>query len=136
MKKHYLFINTITPEYPSFVIFDDNAKVLAESEFVAKNEGLVYALHNFLEKSAGRKKISAILALNGPGSFSASRAGIILANAFEFLDKIPVLGIYGDGTDLAGILSANIRQLENLKKGARAKVKYQYPPQITIKKNG
>jgi hypothetical protein len=135
--KKYLFFNTVSPELPGLAIFDEKGGVFGQSGFVGKNELLAESLSVFFKKNkivAG--DFSAVLVICGPGSFSASRAGVVAANAMEFLFGVPVLGAEDKGLDFSAIISHNLGKLKKIQRGSRAEVFYKYPPNITPKKDG
>lgn len=135
--KIFFFLNTVSTSFPGLALFDEKGAVLSQADFVEKNEYLAEALCGFFKKNKlAANDLSAVLVIKGPGSFSGSRAGIVAANALEFLAGVPVLGAVAGNLDFSGILRDNLGKLKRLKKGKRADVFYQYPPNITVKKNG
>lgn len=122
---NYLFINTINNTYPSFAVFNERGRVLVQRKFIDETEELAKSLDIFLRrKRLIPKNFSAILAISGPGSFTASRSGIILANAFEFLSGTPVLGIKDLHGGLKEAIAANLQKIKKLKKPRKAEVFY------------
>lgn len=129
----YLFINTVNPNYASFAIFTSGGVVLYLCGFIDKQERLDKALTIFLKnKKIKPRMINGVMVITGPGSFSASRAGVVLANTFNFLYGIPVLGIADCGARLEDIIKDNFGRLKRAKKKAVAEVYYERPPNITI----
>lgn len=146
MKPLYLFINTVNQNRPSFAAFDGNGHILCSYKFIDKQEDLVQGLGNFFKKEKMRlAEIKAVLAVSGPGSFSASRAGIILANSLNFINKTPVLSIKdtgpvrgdisnasnGAGDSTEELIKNNLSGLKRIKKTAEGEVYYQKEPNIT-----
>ncbi len=135
-----LFINTVDSNYGSFAIFQSRGVVLYLCEFIDKQERLNKKLTAFLKsKKIKPQEFKAVMVVTGPGSFSASRAGVVLANAFNFLYGIPVLGIKDSGTSPNGasieeMIRDNLGRLKRSKKTTVAEVYYENPPNITIKK--
>lgn len=122
---NYLFINTINSAYPSFAVFNEMGRVLARRKFTDKTEGLAKSLDIFLRRERLiPKNFSAILTVSGPGSFTASRSGVILANAFEFLFGTPVLGIKDSYGGLKEAIAANFQKIKKLKRPRKAEVLY------------
>ncbi len=131
----YLFINTVNSNYASFAIFRNGGVVLYLCGFADKQEELNKKLAVFLKgKKIKHQEIKGIIVLTGPGSFSAARAGVVLANAFNFLYGIPVLGIKDSGTGLEDLIKSNFNRLKRVKKTATVQVYYEKPPNITMKK--
>ena len=135
MKPFYLFINTVNQDRPSFAAFDGNGHILCSYKFIDKQEDLVRELGIFFKKEKMQSaEIKAVLAISGPGSFSASRAGIVLANSFNFVNKIHVLSIKDTGDSTEELIKNNLSGLKRNKKTAGGGVYYQKEPDITIKK--
>lgn len=148
MKKFYLLINTVNQNYASFAVFTSEGVVLYLCGFIDKQERLNIELASFLKRAKLKPGgIDGVMVINGPGSFSGSRAGIVLANSFNFLYKIPVLGVKdacpvrgdisnasnGAGAGIENLIRDNLVKLKHAKKDAAAEVYYQKPPNITVK---
>jgi tRNA A37 threonylcarbamoyladenosine modification protein TsaB len=132
---NYLFINTVLTNCPSFAVFDAKGKISAAGKHIPMVENLVAGLIEFLQKNKiDSAALSGVLVVAGPGSFSSSRAGVVLANAFSFLQKTPVVGVAADETARPeDLIAQNIKKLIAAKQGTRAEVFYKYPPHITAK---
>lgn len=131
----YLFINTVNPNYASFAIFQNGGVVLYLCGFIDKQERLNYELEAFLKsKKIKSEEFRGVMVVTGPGSFSASRAGVVLANTFNFLYGIPILGIKDSGASIEEMIKENISRLKRAKKTTAAEVYYENPPNITMKK--
>lgn len=130
----YLFINTVNSNYASFAIIESGGVVLYLCEFVDKQEQLNEKLTVFLKsKKIKPQAIKGVLVITAPGSFSASRAGVVLANSFNFLFSIPVLGIKDLKMSLEDMISSNLDRLKHAKKTMTAEVYYEKPPNTTMK---
>jgi len=135
MKKVYFFINTVNKNYPSFMVFGDKGEVFFREKFIDKQENLVKKLKIFFEKyKIPPKDIMAVLAINGPGSFVGSRAGVTLANSFSFLYEIPILGVEDMGSSALELIKNNLKRLKKIKKNSVASVYYSREPNITVTK--
>jgi len=131
----YLFINTVNPNYASFAIFTSGGVVLYLHGFIDKQEQLSKELFTFLKnKKIKPQAVKGAMIITGPGSFSASRAGVVLANAFNFMYKTPVLGVKDANAGMENLIRDNLGRLKRAKKTAMAEVYYEKPPNITIKK--
>ena len=131
--KKYLFINTINDNLPSFSIFLSDGSILAKSIFYNKLEKLTNGLEIFFKKhKISTKDIKGVIVINGPGSFTSSRAGITLANSFNFLFNIPVLGVKDEIDGLHKIINNNIKKLSSSKNNITASVYYNREPNITV----
>lgn len=134
MRIPYLFINTVNEKRPSFLAFNNDGYILYSYKFVDKQEDLARELNSFLKKEKIQlAKIRAMLVISGPGSFSASRAGVVLANSFNFVDSIPILSVKDAGGGTEELVKNNLHGLKRIKKTAVAEVYYQKEPKITIK---
>lgn len=133
MKNTYLFINTIDESKSvSFAIFDSRGEIASSHEFVEKQENLNEELAVFFRKNrVNAGGIKAVLVLSGPGSFSASRAGTVLANSFNFLYETPVLGVKNAGCPVKQIIDENLSALRRAEKTSTAEVSYEKSPNIT-----
>lgn len=133
MRLFYLFINTINEKRPSFAAFDGDGHILCSYKFIDKQENLVQELGRFFKKEKMRSdEIRAVLVISGPGSFSASRAGIVLGNSFNFLNRISVLSVKDTEASTEELIKNNLNALKKSKKTSEAEVYYQKEPNITI----
>ena len=125
MKTEYnLFINTIDKAQPSFVFRNNKGKSLYSYKFIDRQEDLVGRLKYFLLKHRlGLDRLSGIFVLKGEGSFTAVRAGVVLANAIAFLGGIPAQMI--DSSDIA-------KKYARPKKRSFAAAYYNKEPNITL----
>ncbi|MBU1179431.1 hypothetical protein KJ885_00635 [Patescibacteria group bacterium] len=129
----YLFINTVDKSCSSFVIFGGKGEIFFTHEFIDKQEKLIGQLKAFLKKSKIiPKNLKGVLVMSGPGSFTASRAGIVLANSFNFIYKIPVVDAEDRGSGAEEFIKNNLKKLLKAKKSSTAKVYYSRKPNITI----
>ena len=134
MNNFYFFINTVNKSYPSFIIFSGKGEILFKEKFIERQEKLIKKLKTFFEKhKICSKNIRTVLAINGPGSFVGSRAGVTLANSFGFLYKIPVLGAEDMGGSALELIENNLKKLKKIKKDSIASVYYNREPNITKK---
>ncbi|MBU4421941.1 hypothetical protein L6259_01185 [Candidatus Parcubacteria bacterium] len=135
MKKSYLFINTVNEKHPSLVVFNGRGDFLFSEKFIPKQEKIIEKLKALLKKAKIKKDgISGILVIEGPGSFSGSRAGITLANSFNFLFKTPILGVKDADGSVEEQINNNLEKLKKIKLSSQAEAYYKYPPNITTKK--
>lgn len=131
--KSYLFINTINPVEPGLVLFSEEGEILKKQKFTEKQEELPGVLMGFLKSAKIKKeRIKGILVYTGPGSFSGSRAGVVIANAFNFIYEIPVVGIRAGEGNYQKIIADNCSKFKKAGKKSRAKVYYAHEPNITV----
>jgi len=132
--KKYLFINTVNKNIPTFAIFTEDCKILGKSIFYNKLEKLVFGLEAFLKKQKTiSKDVRGVIVITGPGSFTSLRAGVALANSFNMLFKIPVLGIKDIYSKLDNAILDNFKKILNIKEDIKASVYYNKEPNITLK---
>lgn len=118
--------------YPSFVVFGEKGEIFFTCRFIDKQENLIGKLKGFFKQhKLNPQKIKAVLVISGPGSFTASRAGIVLANSFNFIYKIPVVGVEDGGDSIEKIIKDNLKKLLKARKSLTAKVHYNREPNIT-----
>ncbi|MFA6428056.1 MAG: tRNA (adenosine(37)-N6)-threonylcarbamoyltransferase complex dimerization subunit type 1 TsaB [Candidatus Buchananbacteria bacterium] len=92
----YLIINTILPDQVVLYLANQ-VKLLKQESIKAKRsqtEKLLPAVANFLAKQKiAWSKVKAIGVVNGQGSFTSVRLGIMTANALGYAFNIPVIQI-------------------------------------------
>lgn len=88
-----LFICAQDIQFITFGLVKDRT-LFCEKTFDAPPEKYLVSLQLFLdEQQVSSADISRILIVNGPGSFTASRVSVVLANTFAFVRSIPVVPI-------------------------------------------
>ncbi len=90
-----LYINTSQRENIEFAIIKDREVFLLQKNTGLKqSEQALFLLDSFLKKNKIKlSNISRIVVNRGPGSFTAVRLGIVLANTLSFALNIPVVGV-------------------------------------------
>jgi len=79
--------------------------------------------------------LQGIIVVSGPGSFTALRTGVILANTLAYALKLPVIGIRNDSSDnLNKLIAQGLEQLTKAQPGTIVVPEYGQEPNITIKK--
>lgn len=133
MKKKFLLLNTVNSRYPSLMIFCDKGRILFAHHFVDKQEDLVGALKKFSAKhKIDFSGVKALFLMEGGGSFTASRAGIVLANALGFLQEMRIRAVRPKDGEPAEDLAKRLSGLKH--SGATtAKAHYSGKPNITSK---
>ena len=134
MKIIYFLINTVNKDHPSFIVFGNRGEIFFTHKFIDRQENLIRLLSGFFKKYKIKpEKIKAVLVINGPGFFVGSRAGVTLANSFNFLYKIPVLGVEDIGGSVIELIENNLKKLKKIKKNSTASVYYSRGLNITKK---
>jgi len=128
-KNNILLINTVNPGQPFFGIFNGAGKLLHSGSFIDKQEELVGKLKAYLvEHKIDTSDLKKIFVLKGGGSFTASRAGVVLAKAIGFLENISARAVdLKTGESLEDLIKRALR-----KKQPPAKPFYDREPNITI----
>jgi len=90
------YINTSQRENIEFAIIENREIfLLRKNTGLKQSEQALFLLDSFLKKNKFKlTDIKKIVVNRGPGSFTAVRLGIVLANTLSFGLKIPVAGIY------------------------------------------
>ncbi|HPL93324.1 MAG TPA: hypothetical protein PLB38_03520 [bacterium] len=96
-KTHLLLINTAINHYLGFALWEIKGKSFVlracawRKALYSQSEKFLQTLDAFLIKNGvAFGNVAAIVAVNGPGSFSAVRLGVVGANTIGLLHNIPV----------------------------------------------
>lgn len=126
-----MLILTIRTDKPEAEIgLYDNHKRLAYHTWMAHRE-LAETLHSQLEEllkghTLTIHNLQAIIAYQGPGSFTGLRIGLSVANALAYSNDIPIVGCGEDSW-----ISDGIKRLENGDNDRQALPEYGALPNIT-----
>lgn len=72
-------------------------KFYKKNIFAAKSDRLLSLIDKILKSGKVEPgAIGGIIVVTGPGSFTAVRQGVVLANTFSYILKIPVVGVRAD----------------------------------------
>lgn len=135
MGKILLVINT-TVQDKIFVALARGDKFFKKNISTAKSDKLLSLIDKILKTGkVGSGELGGIIVAVGPGSFTAVRQGVVLANALGFFMKIPVVGVAGDkffkDDDL---LKIGYEKIKKVKVGELALPFYGREPNITMPK--
>jgi len=94
----YLFINTASAEFIQLALTDGQGQILVKKNIKAKykqSEKLLPGVENLLKAYGNTplRKLQGIVVVKGPGSFTALRIGLTVANTMAFGLNIPVVGV-------------------------------------------
>jgi hypothetical protein len=96
-KTHLLLINTAINHYLGFALWELQGQKLVlractwQKALYSQSEKFLQTLDAFLIKNVvSVQQLAGIVAVNGPGSFSAVRLGVVAANTIALLNDIPV----------------------------------------------
>jgi tRNA threonylcarbamoyl adenosine modification protein YeaZ len=91
-----LYINTSIREFLEFALVNKGEVFLLKRKVgIRQSEKALSLLDAFLKKNKFQlTALKKIVVNRGPGSFTAVRLGIVLANTLSFGLKIPVVGVY------------------------------------------
>ncbi|HOZ36677.1 MAG TPA: tRNA (adenosine(37)-N6)-threonylcarbamoyltransferase complex dimerization subunit type 1 TsaB [bacterium] len=133
-----LFINTASPENIFLALLDKEGKTLVKKKISAKykqSEKLLVEIEKLRNKEikGGTKSLRGIIAVKGPGSFTALRIGLTTANTMAFGLNIPVVGVM-DGI-LEKIIKEGVSELKKVKVGNYVMPEYGAEPNITLKQD-
>lgn len=88
-----LFLSAQDIQFITFGLVKDQT-LFCEKTVDASPENYLVSLHAFLlEQSVSVSDIKRLFVVNGPGSFTASRVSVVIANTVAFVQKIPVVPI-------------------------------------------
>ncbi|MFC1622615.1 tRNA (adenosine(37)-N6)-threonylcarbamoyltransferase complex dimerization subunit type 1 TsaB [Patescibacteria group bacterium] len=137
----YLYINTSSPEKIILALINKKGEVLKLKNIKAEYQQSEKLLNEIDKIFAGTgldlPDIKGILAVKGPGSFTALRIGIATANTLAWSLNIPILGIENKNNQTDKILiDKNYKKILNKTKFTKQTLpKYGKEPNITIKKS-
>jgi len=96
-KTHLLLINTAINHYLGFALWELKGRKLSlractwQKALYSQSEKFLQTLDAFLVKNlVPVSHLAGIVVVNGPGSFSAVRLGVVAANTIALLNDIPV----------------------------------------------
>jgi tRNA A37 threonylcarbamoyladenosine modification protein TsaB len=134
----FLLINTVD-EKP-YVALAKSAKIIGvdflKGEGAKRSEDATLAIKRVCAKYKIKlNKISVVGAVTGPGSFSASRAGVAVANALGYALTLKVVGVHKKQADkVEDFLVAVLKAESKTKTASLIMPTYDSQPNITIKK--
>lgn len=88
----YIMIDMSEKDIVGVALFDETS-IKHKKEFT-KNRDLLPVIEEFIEQEGVKKEnIHGVMAVVGSGSFTSTRIGCVVANAFAYAMKIPVMTI-------------------------------------------
>ncbi len=147
-----LLINAASPETMTLALLNKKGGVLAKKKIEAKykqSEKLLVGIERMIETHCNAslhnkkqrgwaysntplQKLEGIIAVKGPGSFTALRIGLTTANVMAFALGIPIIGVM-DG-ELNKVVEEGMGKLGKAKVGSYVMPEYGMEPNITVKK--
>ena len=128
-----LFVNTASADKIDLALINDRGKILRHRNIPAEyrqSEKLLPAIDKMIGRNG--EKLEGIIAVKGPGSFTALRIGLTTANVLAFGWGIPAAGVKSGGLDQ--MIKNGIRKLKKAKIGQWVMPEYGMEPNITISK--
>ncbi len=98
----YLLIDTSNKDYLYLATFDSSGKTASKNISIGYkySEKIVVEVDGFLVESGNNlDDLTGIIAVEGPGRFSAIRSGVSVANALAWSLDVPVLPISSENRD-------------------------------------
>lgn len=132
-----LFINTCIENKIILALKRDSFIIKKETALKSRqSEKIIELLDKFLKNhKIDIKNISAIIVVNGPGKFTAARAGVNAANALSYGLQIPIIALRLDAFfDLKDAFDCVEKKNKKIKKTFYIKPFYDKEPNITSKK--
>lgn len=115
-------------QFVTFGLIKDQT-MFFEKTFEVPPEKYLASLNQFLvEQKKSPAEIQRILIVNGPGSFTASRVSVTIANTFAFVHQIPMMPIENPNRLSIGEL---IPLMNQIPKHVFVIPAYDRPPNIT-----
>lgn len=136
----YLLLNTSINAHVDVFLFDKDSTfcIQRDSDFKAA-ESLNEMIAEVLKKNKKKlEDISGIGVITGPGSFTATRIAVTVANALSYALKVPVLGF--PLSAIAGSFDEKkardyiFDHIDSVKEGEMATPYYDKEPNITLSK--
>jgi len=134
----YLLINTCVEKKIIFAI--KHCQKIIQKEILVKDrqgEKMIKELDRFLVKNhLTLKNVDGIITINGPGKFTALRAGVSIANGLAYALKIQVIGLaFNEFDSIADVFSLAEKKFKIKKNiGSCVSPAYGKEPNIFIKK--
>lgn len=133
----YFFLNNLRDDEIFMALADKNG---IRSEILLKNTdrrvNLLKIFDQLLKKNKITvNKISGLIVVNGPGSFSGIRTALSLVNTISAMNKIPAIGVNLDSVVTnADLMLLGIKKLSQTKKIKLVLPDYGQEPNITQSK--
>jgi len=125
----FLFLDK-TIEQVRILIVDDAGKIIKMVVKKGKKDIL-----SVISSIIGKQRISGVITVAGPDSFSISRGKVSIANTISFAWGIPAVGLdRRDFSDEKNMIKAGIEKIKKDKSGKIVLPIYDRDPNITIKK--
>ncbi len=130
-KKIILAINTAAEDESVVFLFDGDK--ITKEKIRGQKDKLLFSIDKVLRKrKKTAKDIGGIMVVSGPGSFTAVRQGVVSANAFGYLLRVPVVGVKLDEfKNEDEFLEIGYKKLLKAKKGIMVLPAYGKEPNIT-----
>lgn len=125
----FLYLESLERGQAIFQLFN-NQKILKQKIFKIMPDDLLEKVDAFVGGRRGFKKIQAIFVHTGPGSFSAVRSGVLLANTLAASLAKPLVPLKGE-IDRATLYKKSATLLKKNKK--QVTPIYNREPNITMK---
>lgn len=88
----YLLLNTSEKSLITLTLFDET--FLEQKTYPVENRELLSCVDSFLqEKKLNKKDVQGIVTIVGTGAFTSTRIATTVANAWAYVEKIPVAAI-------------------------------------------
>ena len=133
----YLYINTANGNDIVLALLNKQGNILKFKKIKAKYKQSEKLLVN-IDKIVGRslKKLLGVIVIKGPGSFTALRIGLTVANTMAWGLKLPIAGLmFNDEIKEKSLIQQGYKQVKRIKKFKAVMPEYGKEPNITISKN-
>ena len=125
----WLFIDTHVPRRVRVGVVGADGRVCASVHEVHATQALKLIEQEQRRQTRAKQKLSGVCVVSGPGTFSAVRVGVVLANLIALVRHVPLIGITPDlAEDPTGLAAALARS----RRGATPYVAPVYDAEPTI----
>lgn len=134
----YLFLDTTEKDFLRLAIFDENG-IMVKKKKIKKQTRKIKNILPLINSSLKNLDINpcflrGILTVVGPGSFSAVRSGVVIANAFRLACDISLIGIVvQEGYVVEEVIQKNLSKMNQWSKRKNFLLKpfYAKEPNVT-----
>lgn len=126
----YLLFDLSEKDAIHLALFDEEKR--SDATVSGRNRDLLAVLDDFLQKeNVNKKDIQGIATVVGAGGFTSTRIAAVVANAFAYAQKIPVIAVQKEQTaDIPSLIA----QLSTRPAGEYVSATYSAEPNIGRKK--
>lgn len=134
----YLFLNTQNSDQIILALINKSGQILVMKKISAEHqqsEKLLASLESILKQAKiNLKKITGLIVVTGPGSFTALRIGLATANILAWSLQIPIIGLKSTNQSPEQLIKVGLKKITKIKKFQQVLPEYGQEPNITVAK--